>query len=587
MSTRIPGDLNGDNILDQTDVGLYDDFIKDNNARTVMAVDTETHQVVMLDAINGGLSAEQCVAVSVHQNGYASYIDRMLVDQYFNLPEPRPATLTDYINQLDSATIVPPVDPSVNTLQELRDDVTNNIRGLFIYQADVMLKEQKMAAQSINDMRAKCEHLWSDAFIMDYNTIYKLDSDMQTGIQTADDHGQDSSWRQTTSTVLETMRSVIMNPNVTKAQLEEMRDRYGLTGSTFSDPPTDTERSSFAERIWALPVVSGCDFYDRYKSEQGSGGGGGDDPSQSLVPPDPDSAPAPAGGLNTFINSCQSDYANMFTNVINNTHPHQIITVKASGSSATLSCYEVDPDTNDWVVAVVNGTTMSNLAAMVGVNGVHPINEIRENSYANRTPAGAWRLGNWSTCSDDIGAFGNDVPAQIGSGINYKKLTNTMYWIDGSNNQPVNFPSWYNTFYDTSQNYHLIQWKRDDWGSIQVWNSNGSVTYNTNEVEFSPGKYYSNIALNLQYLRKEHLMDDASESYRHAVVIRFNMIPHVTKPIKPADGLGAGSAYFLHSFKNDSNPTATGGCVSVHDDNMKLILAWLDRNKSPFIFIGL
>jgi L,D-peptidoglycan transpeptidase YkuD (ErfK/YbiS/YcfS/YnhG family) len=572
----------GVGVVDTSDLQAYVDANNNNNARTIITFDTTTTEKVLNDVTNGGFVGNQAKVASVHETGFVSDLDRVLMKQYLEA-SPKPNTIREFINQLDTAEIIPPVDPSVDTLEELREDVTTHILDLKVHQADVMLKAEDIAAKSLNDMREKTERLWGEAFRMDYDTIAHLDASMNAGIEHENTYDDDSGYLLTPPEILSSITNIIMT-RLDKSQLEEVRDKYWTpTAITFSDPPTDEERDRLRRRIWSIPVASGVDFYDNYRNAEGHGGGGGDDPSESLVPADPTSAPLASGNLLTFINSCQSGYQSMFTNTINTTHPNQIITVKGtSGSDAVVSCYEVS--NGAWVA--VSG--LSDIPAKVGQYGIHPINEIHENTYSNRTPAGAWRLGNWSTSTDDVGAFGKD--ARSGIKINYKQLTATMHWIDAGRSPETQvdaYPSWYNTFIDTAENpYHLIQWKRADWETGTFFNKDGSKTYAGKDTPFEYGKYYANFA-GVASNASEHLWDWVNTSYRNAIVIRFNMPPHVQKPITPSDGTGSGSAYFLHSFNNDSTPGYTGGCVSVHNDKMVAILNWIDRTKSPYIFIGL
>lgn len=592
MSDRLLGDLYpadgvgpGAGELTDEDVGVYSDAVAMNNTRTIMAYNSETEEIEMVDVVNGALIPEQASVVSLHQNGYASDIDRRLLYNYIHLVEPRPATLTEYINQLDSTEIIPEPDPEVKTLDEYREDVTDNILSLQVYMADAMLELMNMKATGLNDMRAKVETLWGQAYNMDYDSIAQLDADMIAGRESTHSHAEDSGWTLLPPSILDNIVVIIgdANSGLNKAQCEEVRDKYWTpTAITFSDPPTTEEKNKLRTRIWSIPVESGVDFYDTYKNVSGGGGGGGDDPSESLVPADPETAPAASGGLLTFINSCQETYKTQFNNIINTNHPHQIITVKATGVDAVVSCYEVDNG------AWQDVTNLTNITGKVGENGIHPLSEIQENKYSSRTPAGGWRLGNWSTCDDDIGAFGKE--SRSGIKINYKQLTSTMHWIDAGNSPQTQvdaYPSWYNTFFDTAQNpYHLIQWKRRDWESGTFYKSDKTTTVNGSTTTFEYGKYYANFA-GVSSSATERLYDYVDNSYRNAIVIRFNMPPHVQQPVRPEDGAGAGSAYFLHSFDNDSTPHATGGCVSVSNANMIAILNWIDRTKSPFIFIGL
>lgn len=62
--------------------------------------------------------------------------------------------------------------------------------------------------------------------------------------------------------------------------------------------------------------------------------------------------------------------------------------------------------------------------------------------------------------------------------------------------------------------------------------------------------------------------------YKYAVVVEYNTGPIVR---------GAGSAIFLHVWKDEN--TATAGCIALKEDHLKQILGWLDAAKNPVIFI--
>ena len=580
---KLLGDVNLDNTIDAIDVQFYDNALSLNCAHTIFVNEGGTPRP--MDVVNGGFTPEQSEVASLHQNGYVSGVDRFLLNKYVKTTGDKPNVQT-FIAQLDSQEIIPPVDPDVETLDEYRDDVTTHILDLKVYQADVMLTLQTLSAKSLNDMWEKSQRLWGEAFRMDYDSIQRLDTSMNQGIDTEYTHADDSGWKLGQPDILSSIKTIVgvVGDGLSKAQCDEIRDKYWTTSAiTFSDPPTQEEYDKLITRLISIPVAEGVDFYDTYKNAEHSGGGGGD-PEESLVPADPETAPAASGTLATFITNCSSTYQTMFNNTINTTHPNQIITLQGNGGSdAILNCYEVD--NGAWVA--VSGLT--NVAAKIGEAGIKPLSEVRENHYnTSRTPAGAWRLGNWSTCEDDVGAVGKD--ARNGLNINYKQLTSTMHWIDAGNSpqqQVESYPSWYNTFFDTAQNpFHLIQWKRADWETGVFYKSDKTTTVSGADTPFEYGKYYANFSGVSPYAT-EALSGWVNTSYRNAVVIRFNMPPHVQKPITPNEGAGAGSAYFLHSFNNDSSPAATGGCVSIHNDKMVAILNWLDRTKSPFIFIGL
>lgn len=65
---------------------------------------------------------------------------------------------------------------------------------------------------------------------------------------------------------------------------------------------------------------------------------------------------------------------------------------------------------------------------------------------------------------------------------------------------------------------------------------------------------------------------DYPQAYKYAVVINYNMSPTVP---------GKGSAIFLHCMTG----SYTAGCVAVPENDMALILKWLDPAKAPVIII--
>ena len=66
------------------------------------------------------------------------------------------------------------------------------------------------------------------------------------------------------------------------------------------------------------------------------------------------------------------------------------------------------------------------------------------------------------------------------------------------------------------------------------------------------------------------------KAYRLGAVINYNKNP--TKP-------DAGSAIFMHIWKNKSTPTA--GCIAMSEENLLKILLWLDKRQHPYIWITL
>lgn len=67
----------------------------------------------------------------------------------------------------------------------------------------------------------------------------------------------------------------------------------------------------------------------------------------------------------------------------------------------------------------------------------------------------------------------------------------------------------------------------------------------------------------------------ADDMYKYAAVIEYN-----TAPVVP----GAGSAIFLHVWRDVDKPTA--GCVAVAEPEMIELLRWLDAARQPVIVLG-
>lgn len=76
---------------------------------------------------------------------------------------------------------------------------------------------------------------------------------------------------------------------------------------------------------------------------------------------------------------------------------------------------------------------------------------------------------------------------------------------------------------------------------------------------------------NITWNSAEHLID-YPDAYKYSVVIDYN-----TNPIVPYKG----SAIFLHCMTG----SYTAGCVAVPENDMLIILKWLDSSKKPVIII--
>lgn len=89
-----------------------------------------------------------------------------------------------------------------------------------------------------------------------------------------------------------------------------------------------------------------------------------------------------------------------------------------------------------------------------------------------------------------------------------------------------------------------------------------SVDYNKQVRGFTKAKSCENLLLD-------------SDAYKYCMVIEYN-----TKPIIK----GKGSAIFFHLGLQ--SPYFTAGCVAINEENMKLIVNWLDPKQNPSIIMG-
>jgi L,D-peptidoglycan transpeptidase YkuD (ErfK/YbiS/YcfS/YnhG family) len=89
-----------------------------------------------------------------------------------------------------------------------------------------------------------------------------------------------------------------------------------------------------------------------------------------------------------------------------------------------------------------------------------------------------------------------------------------------------------------------------------------SADYNTYVRGSTNAKSYENLLLN-------------SDAYKYCMVIEYNMKPVIK---------GKGSAIFFHL--GIKKPYFTAGCVAINEENMKLIVNWLDPKKNPTIIMG-
>lgn len=602
---RMLGDLypatNPDNILDVHDVDEYAKAIQLNTTHSmwenVEDPSNPSRRInELIDPENGGLIYDQFIVADLHDTGFISNIDKMLLQSYIASGTTE-VSLKGYIDSLDSKEVIPPPDPTdTKTLAELREYIVTTVQTLVIFQAQKFLELQKTTPSSLHDIQQKMARVWSDAYAYDYDTAAQIDANLGTGLETdGSSYPEDDGHRILPQNMYNSIVNIIAGSNpLSKTQLDNIVSKYWVAGAiTISDPPTVEEQTKVIEHIWnETGVEKGISFYNEWKDASPEPGPD-PTPTSDLVRPIPETVPSISGSeLETWIN--QSANSSDFTTAIANQHPHQIITCAfqngVSNSSATksvtLTCWQYT--SGSW--SKVTGMTYDS-GSYVGGAGIYRVSDLGEGmtseDRSNRTPAGAFQLGNYTTNPDDVGSFGIDTAwGSSTPSLNYRVInTSNMHWID-ADGRAAGLTNWYNMFANCDGNRALIQYKRTDWDD----GVSGGVTdkagnkYSTNTTPFKYGQFYtvSGLVDNPRYT--ENLADDVkvSGAYAHAVVIRFNMPPHVQVPVMPGNP-GAGSAYFLHS----SNGGNTAGCVSTLDANMIAILKWLKLSDNPHIFIRL
>jgi len=89
-----------------------------------------------------------------------------------------------------------------------------------------------------------------------------------------------------------------------------------------------------------------------------------------------------------------------------------------------------------------------------------------------------------------------------------------------------------------------------------------STDYNTHVTGFTTAKSYENLLL-------------SNDAYKYCMVIEYNTNPIIK---------GKGSAIFFHLAVK--KPYFTAGCVAIDEENMKLMVNWLDPKLNPTIIMG-
>lgn len=139
--------------------------------------------------------------------------------------------------------------------------------------------------------------------------------------------------------------------------------------------------------------------------------------------------------------------------------------------------------------------------AYIGRNGITE----QKQEGDGKTPLGEFQLGV---------ILGTEIGIQNKNGLEHKKITKGMYWVDDSNSK----------YYNQLVNENEVE---KDWNSA------------------------------------EHLMEYPIE-YKYLVEIKIN----------PENISGKGSAVFLHS----SNNKPTAGCVAIDSNSMRTIIENIDEN---------
>jgi len=89
-----------------------------------------------------------------------------------------------------------------------------------------------------------------------------------------------------------------------------------------------------------------------------------------------------------------------------------------------------------------------------------------------------------------------------------------------------------------------------------------------NSMEYNQWVHGMPQANSFEHLRRQDNL------YQYAIVIGYNMHPIVK---------GAGSAIFMHVWRNYKSPTA--GCVAINQRSLRKILHWLDQQYQPVIIL--
>jgi len=163
-----------------------------------------------------------------------------------------------------------------------------------------------------------------------------------------------------------------------------------------------------------------------------------------------------------------------------------------------------------------------------------------------------------------------EIPVSVGKkglawGIGLHDMQSGIYKKEGDGKAPAGIFTLGSAFgYLTSLNTHLAyqQMTKSDY-CVDV---NSSSYYNQIVNAKKSGK--SAIAGSTEPMRRDiHLNGD--NLYKKGVVINHNL----------ANKRGQGSCIFMHIWRKKGAPTA--GCTAMAENNLTLILAWLDKSKQP------
>ncbi|MBZ0165316.1 MAG: L,D-transpeptidase family protein [Candidatus Omnitrophica bacterium] len=93
-------------------------------------------------------------------------------------------------------------------------------------------------------------------------------------------------------------------------------------------------------------------------------------------------------------------------------------------------------------------------------------------------------------------------------------------------------------------------------------------------VDDAASPQYNQWVTGLPAAKSYETLRRADDLYRQAIVVEYNTAPVVR---------GAGSAIFIHIWRNHKTPTA--GCVALSQPDIQKALLWLDATQQPVIIL--